>query len=336
MINSENKGEIVIYKNENGNISFEAKLEDETIWLTQDMMAKLFETTVPNINMHIKNVYDEEELEQNRTVKDFLIVRKEGSRNVSRKLAFYNLDMILSIGYRIKSKTATQFRKWATSVLKDYMTKGYVINEKKLKEEQDKVKTLQSAINILSRSLTNQTDNLKDAQNIAKLLDNFAQGLDLLDNFDHKTLDTKGNNEKEAVRISEEEFLKVIDKMKSEFATDVFANPKDKSFSSSVNQIYQTFDSQELYPTLEEKAAMLLYLITKNHSFSDGNKRIAASCFLYFLDKNNILYKNNMPIIDSATLFALTLLIAESNPQEMETIKNVVLSVLNRGGVFNG
>ncbi len=332
MINSENKGEIVIYKNKNGNISFEAKLEDETIWLTQDMMAKLFETTSQNITIHIKNIYDEQELEQSSTCKDFLQVRKEGSRNVSRKLAFYNLDMILSIGYRIKSKTATQFRKWATSVLKDYMTKGYVINEKKLKEEQDKVKTLQSAINILSRSLTNQTDNLEDAQNIAKLLDNFAQGLDLLDNFDHKMLDSKGKNEKEAIRISKEEFLQVIDKMKSEFATDVFANPKDKSFSSSVNQIYQTFDSQELYPTLEEKAAMLLYLITKNHSFSDGNKRIAASCFLYFLDKNNILYKNNMPIIDSATLFALTLLIAESNPQEMETIKNVVLSVLNRGG----
>ena len=239
--------------------------------------------------------------------------------------------MILSVGYRIKSKTATQFRKWATSVLKDYMTKGYVINEKKLKEEQDKVKTLQSTISILSRSLTNRIDNLDEAQNIAKLLDNFAQGLDLLDNFDHKMLDSKGKNEKEAVRISEEEFLQVIDKMKSEFSSDVFANPKDKSFSSSVNQIYQTFDSQELYPTLEEKAAMLLYLITKNHSFSDGNKRIAASCFLYFMDKNNILYKNNMPIIDNATLFALTLLIAESNPNEMETIKNVVLSVLNRG-----
>ena len=190
---------------------------------------------------------------------------------------------------------------------------------------------MQSTISILSRSLTNRIDNLDEAQNIAKLLDNFAQGLDLLDNFDHKMLDSKGKNEKEAVRISEEEFLQVIDKMKSEFSSDVFANPKDKSFSSSVNQIYQTFDSQELYPTLEEKAAMLLYLITKNHSFSDGNKRIAASCFLYFMDKNNILYKNNMPIIDNATLFALTLLIAESNPNEMETIKNVVLSVLNRG-----
>ena len=329
------KGEIVIYQNENGNISFEAKLEDETIWLTQDMMAKLFETTVPNINMHIKNVYDEDELEQKRTIKDFLIVRKEGNRRVSRKIVHYNLDMILSVGYRIKSKTATQFRKWSTATLKEYLTKGYVINENKLKQEQDKVKTLQNTIQLLSRSLSNQIENLEDAQKVAKLLDDFAQGLDLLDNFDHKTLDSKGKNTQEAIRVDEKEFLQVIDKMKSEFASDVFANPKDGSFSSSVNQIYQTFDGQELYPTLEEKAAMLLYLITKNHSFSDGNKRIAASCFLYFLDKNNILYSNGTPIIDNATLFALTLLIAESNPNEMETIKNVVLSVLNRGGMFN-
>ena len=327
------KGEIVIYQNENGNISFEAKLEDETIWLTQDMMAKLFETTVPNINMHIKKVYDEEELEQKRTIKDFLIVRKEGNRRVSRKIVHYNLDMILSVGYRIKSKTATQFRKWATATLKEYLTKGYAINENKLKQEQDKVKTLQNTIQLLSRSLSKQIENLEDAQKVVKLLDDFAQGLDLLDNFDHKTLDSKGKNTQEAIRVDEKEFLQVVDKMKSEFASDVFANPKDGSFSSSVNQIYQTFDGQELYPTLEEKAAMLLYLITKNHSFSDGNKRIAASCFLYFLDKNNILYSNGTPIIDNATLFALTLLIAESNPNEMETIKNVVLSVLNRGGV---
>lgn len=325
------KGEIVIYKSE-GKINLEVIQQDNTLWLSAEKIAKLFEKDRSNIQRHIAKIYKEQELEENSTCAFFAQVQKEGQRTVSRKIPYYNLDVILAVGYRVTSKTATEFRKWATNVLHKYILDGYVINEKKLKEEQDKVKTLQSTINILSRSLTKQVDNLEDAQNIAKLLDNFAQGLDLLDNFDHKTLDSKGKNEKEAVRIGEEEFLQVIDKMKSEFATDVFANPKDKSFSSSVNQIYQTFDSQELYPTLEEKATMLLYLITKNHSFSDGNKRIAASCFLYFLDKNNILYKNNMPIIDSAALFALTLLIAESNPSEMETIKNVVLSVLNRGG----
>ena len=325
------KGEIVIYKSE-GKINLEVIQQDNTLWLSAEKIAKLFEKDRSNIQRHIAKIYKEQELEENSTCAFFAQVQKEGQRTVSRKIPYYNLDVILAVGYRVTSKTATEFRKWATNVLHKYILDGYVINEKKLKEEQDKVKTLRSTINILSRSLTKQVDNLEDAQNIAKLLDNFAQGLDLLDNFDHKTLDSKGKNEKEAVRISEEEFLQVIDKMKSEFATDVFANPKDKSFSSSVNQIYQTFDSQELYPTLEEKATMLLYLIIKNHSFSDGNKRIAASCFLYFLDKNNILYKNNMPIIDSAALFALTLLIAESNPSEMETVKNVVLSVLNRGG----
>lgn len=333
MTDKGNKGEIVIYKNENGNISFEAKLEDETIWLTQDMMAKLFETTSQNITMHIKNIYEEEELEQISTCKDFLQVRKEGKRAVSRKLAFYNLDMILSVGYRIKSKTATQFRKWATTVLKEYMTKGYAINEHKLKQEQDKVKTLQDTIKLLSRSLEYQVQSLDEVKDVAKLMDNFAGGLDLLDNYDHKKLDSKGVTTKEAVKIEEQEFLTVIDKMKSEFASDVFATPKDESFSSSVNQIYQTFDGKELYPTLEEKAATLLYLIVKNHSFADGNKRIGASCFLYFLNRNNMLYRNDKPIIDNSILFALTLLIATSKPEEMETVKQIVLSILNRGGV---
>lgn len=333
MTDKGNKGEIVIYKNENGNISFEAKLEDETIWLTQDMMAKLFETTSQNITMHIKNIYEEEELEQISTCKDFLQVRKEGKRAVSRKLAFYNLDMILSVGYRIKSKTATQFRKWATTVLKEYMTKGYAINEHKLKQEQDKVKTLQDTIKLLSRSLEYQVQSLDEVKDVAKLMDNFAGGLDLLDNYDHKKLDSKGVTTKEAVKIEEQEFLTVIDKMKSEFASDVFATPKDESFSSSVNQIYQTFDGKELYPTLEEKAATLLYLIVKNHSFADGNKRIGASCFLYFLNRNNMLYRNDKPIIDNSILFVLTLLIATSKPEEMETVKQIVLSILNRGGV---
>lgn len=332
MTDKGNKGEIVIYKNENGNISFEAKLEDETIWLTQDMMAKLFETTSQNITMHIKNIYEEEELEQISTCKDFLQVRKEGKRAVSRKLAFYNLDMILSVGYRIKSKTATQFRKWATTVLKEYMTKGYAINEHKLKQEQDKVKTLQDTIKLLSRSLEYQVESLDEAKDVAKLMDNFANGLDLLDNYDHQKLDSKGLTTREAVKIDEKEFITIIDKMKSEFASDVFATPKDESFSSSVNQIYQTFEGKELYPTLEEKAVTLLYLIVKNHSFADGNKRIGASCFLYFLNKNNMLYKEDKPIIDNSTLFALTLLIATSRPEEMETVKQIVLSVLNRGG----
>ena len=324
------KGEIVIYTSEDGSVSLDTKLENETIWLTQDMMTKLFETTKQNISLHINNIYKDEELDKTSTVKEFLTVRKEGNRTVSRNIEYYNLDMIIAVGYRVNSKRATQFRKWATSTLKEYITKGYAINEKMLKSKQEQIQALQSTINLLTRSIENQISSVDEAQNVAKILDNFAKGLNLLDNFDHKTLDTKGSTEKEAVIIKEKEYLEIINKMKSEFASDVFANPKDDSFASSINQIYQTFDGKDCYPTLEEKAATLLYLITKNHSFSDGNKRIAASCFLYFLDKNNMLYKNNLPIIDASALFALTLLIAESKPEEMDIMKQILISVLNK------
>ncbi len=325
------KGEIVIYTSADGKISLDAKLENETIWLTQDMMAKLFETTPQNITMHIKNIYEDEELEQNSTCKDFLQVRNEGKRTVSRKLTHYNLDMILSVGYRIKSKTAVQFRKWATSILKEYLIKGYAINQKALKEQQEKLTSLRQIIELLNRSMENQVETVEQAQNVSKILHQYVTGLNLLDDFDHKRLDTQGITKRKAIQISVDEFLDVIDKMKGDFASDVFAQPKDESFSSSVNQIYQTFGGNELYPTLEEKAATLLYLIVKNHSFLDGNKRIGASCFLYFMDKNGLLYDDlGCTIIDDATLFALTLLIAESKPEEMDTIKKVTVSILNR------
>lgn len=325
------KGEIVIYTSADGKISLDAKLENETIWLTQDMMAKLFETTPQNITMHIRNIYDDDELDLTSTCKDFLQVRNEGKRTVSRKLSHYNLDMILSVGYRIKSKTAVQFRRWATNILKDYLVKGYAINQKVIQEQKVKLSSLQQIVDLLNRSMENQIETVEQAQNVSKILQEFVKGLNLLDDFDHKRLDNKGNTQKEAVQISVDEFLTVIDKMKGDFASDVFAQPKDESFNSSVNQIYQTFGNEELYPSLEEKAATLLYLIVKNHSFLDGNKRIGASCFLYFMDKNGILHDDlGRTIIDDATLFALTLLIAESKSEEMETVKKVVVSVLNR------
>ncbi len=333
LVNNEFKNEIVIYKSEEGQIEIDVKMQDETIWLTQDAIVKLFDSSKANISEHISHIYEEKELYEDSTVRKFRTVRKEGKRNVSRNLEYYNLDLILSVGYRVKSKVATKFRQWATGVLRNHIIKQQTIKD--TKEVEKNLKTIQNAITICARAINNQAETLNDAKHIINTLDKFTQGLDLLDNFDHKTLDTKGNTQKEAVKIPEDEFLKVVDKMKSEFASDVFANPKDGSFASSVNQIYQTFDGAELYPTLEEKAAMLLYLITKNHSFSDGNKRIAASCFLYFMDKNGILYDDGTPIIDNATLFALTVLIAESNPAEMETMKNVVVSVLNGGDNAN-
>ena len=330
MDNNLPSGKIIIYTTSDGSVSIDTKLESDTIWLTQDMIVKLFESSKANISEHISNIFKDGELLKDSTVRKFRTVRKEGKRTVSRELEYYNLDMVIAVGYRVNSKIATKFRIWATNTLKEYLTNGYIINEKLLISQQQKIQTLQSSINILSRSLQNQIETVDEAKNIAKILDNFAAGLDLLDNFDHKTLDTKGTTEKKAIKIPEKEYLSIIQKMKSASASDVFANPKNKSFSSSINQIYQTFDGQDCYPTIEEKAAMLLYFITKNHSFSDGNKRIAACCFLYFLDKSNLLYKDNLPIIDSATLFALTLLIAESNPSEMEVMKQIVISILNK------
>ena len=322
------KGEIIIYTSEDGSISLDTKLENDTIWLTQKQMAELFDKNIRTVNEHINNTFKEGELDKSSVIRNFRITASDGKQYDTN---LYNLDVIISVGYRVKSLRGTQFRIWATNTLREYLTKGYVINEKMLKTQQNKIQTLQSTVNLLKRSIQNQISTVNEAQDIANIMDNFAQGLDLLDDFDHKTLDTKGITRKEAVIISKEEYLSVINKMKSEFASDVFANPKDDSFDSSINQIYQTFGGQDCYPTLEEKAAMLLYLITKNHSFSDGNKRIAASCFLYFLNRNNLLYKNNLPIIDNGTLFALTLLIAESKPEEMEIMKQIVVSVLNNG-----
>lgn len=329
MENTAHKGEIAIYTSEDGKISLNTKLENDTIWLTQDMIVKLFNSSKANISEHISHIFQEEELDKYSTVRKFRTVQKEGNRNVSRELEYYSLDVIIAVGYRVNSRIATKFRIWATNTLKEYLTKGYAINEKLLQTKQEQILALKSSLDILSRSMQNQIKTLDDAQNVIKILNDFAKGLDLLDSFDHKTLDTAGSTKNAAAVISKDEYLKIIDKMKSEFASEVFANPKDNSFESSINQIYQTFGGKDCYPTLEEKAAMLLYLITKNHSFSDGNKRIAASCFLYFLDKNNILYKDNKPVIDNGTLFALTLLIAESKPSEMETMKQIVVSILN-------
>lgn len=327
------KGEIVIYTSEDGTVSLDTKLDNDTIWLTQKQMAELFGVKTPAISKHLKNIFSEGELNEEVVISILETTTKHGAikgKTQKTTTQFYNLDAIISVGYRVNSSRATQFRIWATNTLRNYITKGYVVNENLLKTQQNKIQALQSTVSLLTRSIQNQVSTVDEAQDVANILDNFAQGLDLLDDFDHKTLDTKGVTQKDAVIISKEEYLAVINEMKSEFSSDVFANPKDDSFDSSINQVYQTFGGNDCYPTLEEKAAMLLYLITKNHSFSDGNKRIAASCFLYFLNKNNMLYKNNTPIIDNGTLFALTLLIAESKPEEMEIMKQIVVSVLNQ------
>lgn len=318
--------EIEIYKSSDAEIEVQVTLQGDTVWLNRHQMALLFDRDVKTIGKHINTVFKEGELEENSTVAKFATVQKEGTRTVERDVEYYNLDVIISVGYRVKSKRGTQFRQWATRRLKDYLVQGYAINEKRLAEKNQQVEYLKTGIKILGRAIAQQAST-EDRE----ALEIFASGLQLLDDYDHEQLDIKGITLKDTTYPSINEYLHVIHRMKSDFESDVFAKPKDESFESSVNQIQQTFDKEELYPTIEEKAAMLLYLVVKNHSFVDGNKRIAAACFLHFLDKNNLLFSaNGQPAISNEALAALTLFVATSKSDEMETVKMFIMSILNR------
>lgn len=320
----ENK--IEIFKSSDNQIELQVQIDTDTVWLTQEQMEYLFQTTKQNISLHINNVFAEKELDKNSTVKESLTVRTEGKRQVKRKIQFYNLDVIISVGYRVKSQRGTQFRQWATQRLKDYLVQGYAINEKRLAQKQLEVEYLKTGIRILNRAMAEQTT----AEDF-ELLRVFAKGLSLLDDYDNELLDKKGITQQQTIYPTVEEYLKMIQIMYSGIESDVFAKPKDESFHSSVNQIKQSFGDSELYPTIEEKAANLLYFITKNHSFVDGNKRIAAACFLYFMEQNKALLKpDGTPIIDNATLAALTLFIATSKPEEADIVKQLTISILNR------
>ncbi len=323
----ENKeqNKIEIFLSEDNKTEVTVMFEKDTVWLTQKLMAELFQVKPQNITMHLRNIFAEGELEKDSTCKDFLQVQKEGSRTVKRKQKFYNLDAIISVGYRIKSKIATRFRQWATKRLKDYLEKGYAINEKRLEQKNQQVLHLKTGLQILSRAIKEKSDYDKN-----EILTVFAKGLELLDKYDHENLDKKGATKQKTIFPNYEDYFGFIKKMYSDFESSVFAKPKDDSFKSSINQIKQTFDGKELYPTIQEKAANLLYLIVKNHSFIDGNKRIAAACFLYFLNKNKILFgEDNKTIISNDTLASLTLFIANSKSSEAEIVKQLVISILN-------
>jgi len=321
----EEQNKIEIYQSDDKQTIVQVKFEQETIWLTQKQMAELFGKDVRTINEHIKTIYKTGELIENRTIRNFRIVQQEGKRQVSREIEHYNLDMIISVGYRVNSVRGTQFRIWATQRLKDYLVKGYAINEKRLQEKEQEVIQLKTGIQILSRAI--------EAQNQGKeneILNIFANGLALLDDYDHEELDTQGNTRNETIFPTYDDYINFIAEMYSDFKSDVFAKPKDESFHSSINQIAQSFDGKELYPTIQEKAANLLYFIVKNHSFVDGNKRIAAACFLYFLDKNQALINHNKTIINNEALASLTLFIATSKSNEANIVKRFVISILNR------
>ena len=325
-----NKGEIIIYETKDGETSIDVRMEEETVWLTQAQMVDLFQTTKQNVSLHINNVYKENELEKNSTVKEYLTVQNEGRRLIRRNVKYYNLDVIISVGYRVKSQRGTQFRIWANSVLKRYLTQGFAIKEN---ATQIQLQNLSSMLEILSKSIENESISIDETQNLLRIIKDFSYGLDTLDKYDNQVLEVEKTTESEdEFRINYENASQVIQDLKKKFnASQLFGNEKDSSFKSSVNTIYQTFDGKELYPSIEEKAAMFLYLVVKNHSFSGGNKRIAAFLFLWFLEKNRILYKKNgQKLIENNTLVALTLLIAESKSEEKDMMQKVVVNLINK------
>lgn len=318
------QNQIEIYQANDGTTQIKVQFEQDTVWLTQRQMAELFEKDVRTISEHIQNIYSTEELLASSTLRKFRIVRQEGERKVNRNIDHYNLDVIISVGYRVNSKQGTQFRIWANRVLKEYLIKGYAINEKRLAQKEQEVQILKNGIQILGRAIEE-----KAADN--EWLATFTKGLSLLDDYDHEQLDKKGLTTKAAVYPSKDDYQELINEMLDQFDSDVFGRAKDESFESSLAQIEKGFEDKDFYPTLEEKATMLLYLIVKNHSFVDGNKRIAAACFLKFLQENKMLFNTQQqPIIGNDTLASLTLFIAVSKPEEMETVRRLVISVLNR------
>jgi hypothetical protein len=281
------QNKIEIFQSKDNQTEIKVQFEEETVWLTQAQMAELFDRDRKTITRHISNIFKEKELEKEVVCSFFEQTTQHGAikgKAQTKRVKLYNLDVILSIGYRVKSQQGTQFRQWATQRLKDYLVQGYVINEKRLEQKQQEVLYLKTGIQILGRAIEakNETKN-------NEVLNIFEKGLELLDDYDHEELDIKGITEQETLFPEYDEYLGFITEMYSDFESDVFAKPKDDSFHSSINQIAQTFAGQELYPSIQEKAANLLYFIVKNHSFVDGNKRIAAACFLYFLDKNKAL-----------------------------------------------
>ena len=312
------KNEIILFENQN--VKLEVNMKDETVWLNREQLAELFDRDVKTIGKHINNALKEEL--DNSTVAKFATVQTEGNRKVTRDIEYYNLDMIISVGYRVKSQNGIIFRKWANKVLKDYMLQGYAVNQKRLEYLEKTVKLIDIA-NRIDENLNNS-----DAQEILKVIGNYSKALDLLDDYDHRTLlKPKGNDSQKQIKY--EDCLDVINKLRFNQESSLFAIERNNGLEAIIGNIYQTFSGDDVYKSIEEKASNFLYMIVKNHVFIDGNKRIAATLFIYFLSYYDILYKDDKQVIDNNTLTALTLLIAESNPKEKEIIIDLIMNFLS-------
>lgn len=307
-----NKNEIILFETEDRMISLPVMVKDETVWLNRNQLSELFERDIKTIGKHINNALKEELSGQNTVVAKFATTASDGKKYM---VEHYNLDVIISVGYRVKSKRGIEFRRWANCVLKEYIIKGYAVNHNRMNQ-------LNEVIRVMKRA-----ENSLDTKQVLTVVERYSQALKLLDAYDHQNMERpKGN--KATYILTYEECRKVIDNMKFGDSSSLFGNEKDDSFKGSIGTIYQSFAGEDLYPTLEEKAANLLYFVTKNHSFFDGNKRIAATIFLYFLDKNDALFKNGEKLIDDHTLVALTIMIAESNPKEKEMMISVIMNCI--------
>ena len=324
-----NDSQIEIYQLENGKTEINVHLEKESVWLSLNQMVDLFERDKSVISRHISNIFKEGELEKISVVAKNATTASDGK---VYQVDFYNLDVIISVGYRIKSQRGTQFRIWANKILKEYLIKGFSINEKRLTQHNEQLKELQGSVKILGNILERKSLSNDESVGLLKIISDYAYALDILDQYDYQSLEIKDTSGKETYQLTYEEAMnKIMLAKKAHGNSDLFGHEKDDSFQSSVATIYQTFGGVDLYPSVEEKAANLLYFITKNHSFSDGNKRIAAFLFLYFMERNGILFdKNGNKRIADNTLVALTLMIAVSKPDEKDTMTKVIVNLINK------
>jgi len=318
---------IVLYQSPDGAASLDVRLDHETVWLSQKQMAELFGKNLRTVNEHLRNIFRESELEEISVIRKFRITAADGK---TYETAHYNLDVIISVGYRVKSQQGTRFRQWATQVLRDHIVKGYTVNEQRFREQFEKLTDMRRTVELLARTLANQELVSDTGKDVLRVISDYAYALTLLDRYDHGTLAIDGTTRKTLHVIEYEEAIGIVASMKGEF-DGLFGLEKDQGFKSALGAIYQTFGGEELYPSVEEKGANLLYFVVKNHAFSDGNKRIAAALFIYFLGMNGILYRpdGSKRLADNA-LVALTLLIAESHPEEKETIVKVVVNLINQ------
>ena len=324
----ENVGDIIIYQTEDGQTQVDVRMENDTVWLTQLQMAELFQKDRTVVGRHIRNVYKEGELEEEGTCAKFAHMGNDGLQRYETVL--YNLDVIISVGYRVKSQRGVKFRQWANKVLKQYLVKGYAVNDRLRRDQWGELRQLGQ---VVGRTLQSQDiTTTPDGQALFDVVVDYTYALDTLDNYDYERLSIERTTSDEPFRATYENAMAEIRRLHAKFGgSQWFGNEKDDSFRSSIGQIYQTFGGEELYPSVEEKAAMLLYLVTKNHSFSDGNKRIAATLFLWFLNNNGILYRpDGTKRIADNTLVALTLMIAESRTEEKDVMVKVVVNLINQ------